>query len=124
MTIEHQIDRAARRVTVTLGKGATGARATRFIIDLVARQPELMGWDWVHDVRLSASDAGHADASAVAEAFADAPPGQTYTVFVTEDRNLILWCKVMDHQFRDRLHLVALTPEDAHAELDRRRGRT
>lgn len=124
MKIDHRIDDRAKRVVVILGRGETGANATQFIRDLVEQRPELTGWDWIHDVRESAADAGHADASLVAEAFAGSPPGQTYTVFVTNDRNLILWCRVMDHQFRDRLHLTALTLEAAHAELDARRGRT
>ena len=49
----------------------------------------------------------------VAESFAVAPTERTYTVFVTNDRHLHLWC---------RLHLTALTPEAAHAELDARRS--
>lgn len=121
MTIEHRIDEPARRITVVLDAAASGPATARFIVDLVARRPELAGWDWVHDVRQAEGGADLGDVEAVAAAFADPPPGPTYTVFVTNDRNLGLWCQVMDHQIRDRRHLTALTVEQAHADLDRLR---
>ena len=91
---------------------------SRYIINLTGRRPELKGWDWVHDIRHSSGEVGNPDVVEVARAFADSPPGPTWTVFVTHDRNFDLWCKVMDAQFPGRTHLTALTPEAALRQLD------
>ena len=103
---------------LTMGEDVTGAQSTRHILDLTARRPELKGWDWVHDIRESSGEVGNADVAGVAAAFADSPPGPAWTVFVTNDRNFALWCKVMDVQFPRRTHLTALTVEAAIAQLD------
>ena len=123
MSIETRIDETARRITQVLSPAASGAEASRVIVEMVAQRPELAGWDWVHDVREAEGRATLEDVQVTAAAFADAPPGETFTVFVSNDRNLILWCRVMDHQIPGRRHLTALTLEEAHADLDRRRGR-
>jgi hypothetical protein len=101
-----------------MDQDVTGAQSSRHILQLTARRPELKGWDWVHDVRHSSGEVGNPDVAEVARAFVDSPPGPTWTVFVTEDRNFGLWCKVMDARFRGRLHLTALTVEDALRQLD------
>ena len=103
---------------LTMGADVTGARSTRHILDLTARRPELKSWDWIHDVRESSGEASNADVTDVAAAFADSPPGPAWTIFVTNDRNFGLWCKVMDVQFPGRTHLTALTVEAAEAQLD------
>ena len=122
MSIETRIDETTRRITQVLGAAESGATASRLIVDMVARRPEFSGWDWVHDVRKAEGRASLHDVEVAAAAFANAPPGETFTVFVTTDRNLTLWCRVMDHQIPGRRHLTALTLEQAHADLDRRRG--
>ena len=122
MGIEHLIDETARRVTIVLKPCDTAAASTRLILDLVARRPELLGWDWIHDVREAGGHADLADTNAVADVFAKVPEAEAYTVFVTRDRHLDLWCQVMDHQIRGRRHLTALTLEQAHADLDARRA--
>ena len=106
-----------------MGEDVTGAQSTRHILQLTARRPELKGWDWVYDVRHSSGEVGNPDVNEVARAFADSPPGPTWTVFVTEDRNFGLWCRVMDAQFRSRSHLTALTVDAAHQQLDALRAR-
>lgn len=105
-----------------MGDDVTGAQTAGHIVDLTARRPELKGWDWVHDIRQSSGEADNADVAEVARAFADSPPGPTWTIFVTEDRNFGLWCKVMDAQFRGRAHLTAPTVEAALRELDQLRA--
>lgn len=122
MSIETRIDETARRITQILSAADSGAAASRLIVDMVTQRPELAGWDWVHDVRQAEGRASLEDVEVAAAAFANAPPGETFTVFVTNDRNLTLWCRVMDHQIPGRRHLTALTVEEAHADLDRRRG--
>lgn len=101
-----------------MGDDVTGAQASRHIVELATRRPELKGWDWVHDIRGSSGEVGNEDVAAVARAFADSPPGPAWTVFVTDDRNFALWCKVMDAQFDGRLHLTAPTVEAALQQLD------
>lgn len=118
MDIEHRFEESARRVFMTIGGAATGAAVSRRIADLVTTRPELAGWDWIQDVRDSPGEVGNADVAAVAEAFAAAPPGPCWTVFVSHDANLALWCKVMDAMFNGRLHRAVLTPEAALTLLD------
>ena len=116
--LRERIDEQARRVILTMGEDVTGAQSARHIVQLTARRPELKGWDWVHDIRHSSGEVGNPDVTEVARAFVDSPPGPTWTVFVTEDRNFYLWCKVMDAQFRGRVHLTALTVDEAEEQLD------
>ena len=101
-----------------IGETATGAAVARRIAELVAARPELAGWDWVQDVRENRGEVDNADVARVAEAFATAPPGPCWTVFVSHDPNLALWCKVMDAMFRGRLHCAVPTPEAAVQLLD------
>jgi len=72
----------------------------------------------VHDIRQSSGEVGNPDVVEVASAFDDSPPGPTWTIFVTNDRNFYLWCKVMDAQFSGRTHLTALTLYEAEEQLD------
>ncbi|MDO9587906.1 MAG: hypothetical protein Q7J13_08210 [Brevundimonas sp.] len=118
MAIEHRFDEPARRVFMRIGEAATGAAVSRHIAALTADRPELASWDWIQDVRESRGEVDNADIAIVVEAFAKAPPGPCWTVFVSHDRNLALWCKVMDAMFQGRLHLVAPTPEAAEMVLD------
>lgn len=124
MDIDHHFDEAARRVCMRIGQTATGSAVSRHIGSLTARRPELAGWDWIHDIRESSGEVDNADIAAVAEAFAGAPPGPCWTVFVSHDRNLGLWCKVMDAMFQGRQHLSVLSPEAAHQLLDSLRAAT
>lgn len=118
MDIEQRFDEPRRRVFMTVGEAATGAAVSRRIAELAAARPELTGWDWIQDVRENRGEVGNDDIAAVAEAFAAAPPGPCWTVFVSHDPNLALWCKVMDAMFNGRLHRAVLTPEAAVRLLD------
>lgn len=122
MDIEHCIDESSRRVLMTIGETATGGAVSRRIAALTADRPELAGWDWIQDVRESRAEVDNADIAAVAEAFAAAPPGPCWTIFVSHDPNLGLWCKVMDAMFRGRLHRAVLSPEAASMLLDQLRA--
>ena len=124
MDIEYRIEEPARRVFMRIGETATGAAVSRRIADLAAARPELAGWDWIQDVRENRGEVDNADIAAVAEAFADAPPGPCWTIFVSHDSNLALWCKVMDAMFNGRLHRAAATPEAAVQLLDSLRAAT
>ena len=118
MDIEHRFDEPGRRVFMRIGESATGAAVANRIAGLAAARPELAGWDWVQDMRESRGDVDNADIAAVAEAFAVAPPGPCWTIFVSHDPNLAIWCKVMDAMFNGRLHRAVLTPEAAVRLLD------
>lgn len=104
-----------------MGPDVRGETVSRRILELTAARPELAGWDWIHDIRESSGDVGNPDVAMVARAFAAAPPGPTWTVFVTHDRNFDLWCRVMDAQFPGRTHLTAPSVEAAVLRLDRLR---
>jgi len=99
-----------------------GREATDIITRMVRERPELIGWDWIQDVRLASGDVGVGDVTRVAQAFADAPPGETFTVFVSTDPNLGTWARAMDFEFVRRRHLCAPTPEAAIALLERHRA--
>lgn len=118
MDIEHRIEEPEKRVFMRIGESATGAAVALRIAGLAATRPELARWDWVQDMRESRGDVDNADIAAVAEAFAVAPPGPCWTIFVSHDPNLSLWCKVMDAMFNGRLHRAVLTPEAAVRLLD------
>ena len=120
MNLGHRIDESNRRVFMTIGSEATGASASRYIAGLAAERPELAGWDWVQDVRESSGEVDNADIEAVARAFGSTGP--CWTVFVSHDPNLRLWCKVMDGMFDGRLHLAAPTVEAAVRALEEARA--
>lgn len=113
MDIEHRFDEPARRVHMRIGETATGTAVSQRIADLTAARPEVAGWDWIQDVRNSRGGVDNADIAMVAEAFAAAPSGPCWTVFVSHDPNLAIWCKVMDAMFNGRQHRSVLTPEAA-----------
>jgi hypothetical protein len=116
------IDEVNRRVLITSPDGISGQAATRIIVDMVRQRPELTGWDWVHDVRRALGDVSVDDISEVARAFANPPPGVTFTIFVSTDANLGTWARAMDFEFVRRRHLCAPTPEAALALLERHRA--
>lgn len=122
LKLEQVIDEANRRVLLTSPEGMSGRDATRSIIDMVRKRPELVGWDWIHDVRRAAGDVNVEDISGVAAAFVDPPPGETFTIFVSDDPNLGLWGQAMDFDFVRRRHLAVTTPEAAIALLERHRA--
>lgn len=124
MDIEQRFDEPARRVFMRVGGAATGTAVSRHIAALVAARPELTGWDWIQDLRESSGDVDNADIATVAEAFAAAPPGPCWTIFVSHDRNFGLWCKVMDAMFQGRMHRAVLSPEAAVMLLDSLRAST
>jgi hypothetical protein len=123
MDAQIEFDEDARRVVIVWGPTASGAAASHHIVSMVQERPELKGWDWVQDLRRTEGDGGVDDANRVAAAFADAPAGRTYTLFVTRDPHFGLWTPAMDLQFADRKHRLALTLEQALADLDQLRGR-
>lgn len=116
MDLSHRIDEAARRVFMTLGESATGAATARYIAGLAAARPELAGWDWIQDVRETRGAVDNADIEAVSAAFGSTGP--CWTVFVSHDPNLALWCKVMDGIFDGRRHLTAATVDGALRALE------
>ena len=116
MDLSHRTDEANRRVFMTIRGGATGAATARYIAELAAGRPELAGWDWIQDLRENDGEVDNADIEAVSRAFG--ATGPCWTVFVSHDPNLRLWCKVMDGMFAGRLHLSAPTPEAAVKALE------
>ncbi len=120
MHLTHRIDEADRRVFMTIGETATGAATSRYIAQLAAGRPELAHWDWIQDVRNSGGEVDNADIEMVSRAFGRT--GRCWTVFVSHDPNLVLWCKVMDGMFDGRLHLAAPTPEAAIRALEAARA--
>lgn len=118
----YSLDEANRRVLFTTAAGMSGRQASEIIVDMVRQRPDLIGWDWIQDIRLGSGDVGVEDVTRVARAFVAAPPGGTFTVFVSTDPNLGTWARAMDFEFVRRQHLCAPTPEAAIALLARHRA--
>ena len=122
MDLSHRIDEAKLRAFMTIRGGATGAATVRYIAALAAGRSELAGWDWIQDVRESAGEVDNADIQALADIFGKTDP--CWTVFVSHDPNLRLWCRVMDGLFDGRRHLAVATPEAAVDMLESVRAGT
>lgn len=116
MDLDHRTDETNRRVFMTIGSGVTGAAVARYIATITAQRPELAAWDWIQDVRDSSGEVDNADIEAVARTFGRTGP--CWTVFVSHDLNLRLWCRVMDGMFEGRRHLTAATPDAAIRALE------
>ena len=116
MDLEQRTDETNRRVFMTIGSGVTGAAVARSIETITAARPELATWDWIQDVRDSSGEVDNSDIEAVARTFCKTGP--CWTVFVSHDPNLRLWCRVMDGMFAGRRHLTAATPEAAIRALE------
>lgn len=114
--MDHRTDETTRRVFMTIGSGVTGASVARYIAAITAARPEFATWDWIQDVRDSSGEVDNADIEAVARTFGRTGP--CWTVFVSHDLNLRLWCRVMDGMFEGRRHLTAATPEAAIRALE------
>ncbi len=124
MRTGHEIDEAKRRVRMFPAASAKGRDVTSAILSLIEARPELTGWDWVHDVRVTSGEVETVDVDRVADALRSGGNVPCWTVFISHDRGLAGWCQVMDHQVPGRRHLVVPTPEAAERQLDVLRGLT
>lgn len=122
LAITHRIDDPRRQVWIRADGATTGAEVSAFIVGLTEARPELLEFDFVHDLREASGDVNNNDVDRVATSFAAGPAGPTYTVFITLDPHFATWARAMDFQFPNRKHYIASTPEGAEALLRRLRS--
>lgn len=115
---------AERRVVLTTSNDARSSQVADVIIRSISERPELRLWDWIQDLRQGCEDASIADVDRLVSVFAAVNQPQAGTVFVTHDRTMSMWARVMDHQFKNRRHWVVATLEAADELLSEYRSGT
>lgn len=116
-----EIDDCRRRVVLTSGLNVMSRTLVGAMIDLVIETPERADHDFIIDVRESYGDGSHDDVVRAAEAFRAQGAGRraARTCFVSFDAGYVHWARTMDFFFPNRTHHVVMSPEAAHAFLDR-----
>ena len=120
----YAIDHQRRRAVFTAERGFSGTVLSQAIADMFDADPRTASYDFIIDVRDSATGAQQSDIQIVAAAYHrhERTPGLKYGCFVSLDPNYPLWTSAMDHIFGDRQNKVFVTPERAAAFLDQARG--
>ncbi|GLK47862.1 hypothetical protein GCM10017620_08350 [Brevundimonas intermedia] len=121
-TLRYEIDERARILSMDLVSGGAADRILDVILGLITARPELCGWDWIVECEPLPDDAGTQHLAQLSEAWGPPPKVEAVTVFVTQDRLLHLWARVMDFQFVRRKHLVERDIEAARRLIERRRA--
>lgn len=116
--MRHHIDDDARLFRIDLNSGVSAARALDLAMAVLAERPDLWGWDWIVDARVTPEDASFEQITRLAMAYEVRPEIEVLTLLVSHDSYLHLWARVMDFQFPRRRHRVAATPEAALARID------
>lgn len=106
MSVSMVLMHAEKRVVLTTSSSAQSSQVADAIINAIANRPELRNWDWIQDLRQGCEDASIADIDRLVPVFVADNQPQAYTVFVTYDRSMSWWARVMDHQFKNRQHCV------------------
>lgn len=122
MSIE--IDHQKRLIEVTAGPGFSGAVLSRAVANLFDEDPRTASYDFIVDVRNTATGATPGDFQIVVEAYHrhKREPGAKYGCFVSVDPHYPLMTATLDSLLGDRTNKVFVTPERARAFLDKQRG--
>ncbi len=121
-TLQYEIDEQARILLTDLVSAGSADRVLEAMVALITARPELCGWDWIVACEPMPDDATVDHLAKLAEAWGRPPEVEAVTVFVTQDRLLLLWARVLDFQFVRRKHLIARDIDSARQLIDRRRS--
>ena len=100
------MDEANRVLMLDLVSAGSADRVLKATVDLITQRPELCSWDWIVECEPMTDDATVQHLAKLAEAWGTPPLVEAVTVFVTNDRMLHLWARVLDFQFVRRKHFI------------------
>lgn len=120
--MQYEIDEQARILWMDLVSAGSADKVLTATLALIKARPELCSWDWIVECQPLPNDATVDHLSKLAQAWGAPPTVEALTVFVTQDRLLHLWARVMDFQFLRRKHLVERDVEAARRLIERRRA--
>lgn len=104
--MRYEIDEANRVLMLDLVSAGSADRVLKATVDLITQRPELCSWDWIVECEPMTDDATVQHLAKLAEAWGTPPLVEAVTVFVTNDRMLHLWARVLDFQFVRRKHFI------------------
>jgi len=104
--LRYEIDEANRVLMLDLVSAGSADRVLKATVDLITHRPELCSWDWIVECEPMTDDATVQHLTKLAEAWGPPPSVEAVTVFVTNDRMLHLWARVLDFQFVRRKHFI------------------
>jgi hypothetical protein len=104
------MDQDQRIFHLDLNRSDSARDALEQSLTILGNHPEIWAWDWIVDAQRVPEDASVEQIARLAEVFATVsatrPVVVATTAFVSADRYLHLWARVMDYQFPKRKHLV------------------
>lgn len=104
--MRYEIDEANRVLMLDLVSAGSADRVLKATVDLITQRPELCSWDWIVECEPMTDDATVQHLAKLAEAWGTPPLVEAVTIFVTNDRMLHLWARVLDFQFVRRKHFI------------------
>jgi hypothetical protein len=118
--IESWTDHAQRRVVVAVAGDVTGPDYVGWLLDLLAAEPALGGYDFIYDLQGYEGRITHDDIAALAPRYAalvgDRDRGAV-TVLVTADEGFRFWAELFAVQFPHRTWRVVPSMSAAEAAL-------
>lgn len=119
--MHYEIDEQTRILWLDLVSAGSADKVLEATVGLVTERPELCAWDWIVECEPMTDDATVQHLAKLAQAWGTPPVVEAVTVFVTHDRLLHLWARVLDFQFVRRKHLIERDTNAARRLIERRR---
>ena len=104
--MRYEIDEASKVLMLDLVSAGSADRVLKATVDLITQRPELCSWDWIVECEPMTDDATVQHLAKLADSWGAPPLVEAVTVFVTNDRMLHLWARVLDFQFVRRKHFI------------------
>lgn len=120
--MRYEIDEANRVLMLDLVSAGSADRVLKATVNLITQRPELCSWDWIVECEPMTDDATVQHLAKLAEAWGTPPLVEAVTVFVTHDRMLHLWARVLDFQFVRRKHFIERDIDIARRFVARRQS--
>lgn len=120
--MSYEIDEQARILWLDLVSAGSADKVLEATVGLVTERPDLCAWDWIVECEPMTDDATVQHLAKLAQAWGTPPEVEAVTVFVTHDRLLHLWARVLDFQFARRKHLIERDTNAARRLIERRRS--
>ncbi|WP_428154651.1 hypothetical protein [Brevundimonas sp.] len=120
--MHYEIDEQTRILWLDLVSAGSADKVLEATVGLVTERPELCAWDWIVECEPMTDDATVQHLAKLAQAWGTPPVVEAVTVFVTHDRLLHLWARVLDFQFVRRKHLIERDTNAARRLIERRRS--